>query len=161
MRERTRSGRLGRARILIVAVALLAGCRRDEEPIPPSDFAPELGVDIDEMERTESGLYMQVLQEGTGDPPRPGLRIGIEYKGWLVDGTPFDSTTPGRPQRVTIGEDFMPDGFMEGIDGILMGEERLLVLKPDLGYARELVPGVPRGSWLVYRLKRVPPDYRS
>jgi FKBP-type peptidyl-prolyl cis-trans isomerase len=151
-----------RARLACALCALaLAACRRGpEEPPPPTNFAPELGVDISAMERTASGLYIQTLAEGTGDPPRPGLRIGIEYKGWLVDGTPFDSTTPGMPQRVTLGEDFMVDGFMEGVQGIRMGEERLLVVKPDLGYGRDLVPDVPRGSWLVFRLKRVPPDRR-
>jgi peptidylprolyl isomerase len=146
--------------LALVALALGACRRGPEEPPPPTNFAPELGVDISAMERTESGLYMQTLTEGTGDLPRPGLRIGIEYKGWLVDGTPFDSTTPGMPQRVTLGEDFMVDGFMEGVEGIRMGEERLLVVKPELGYGRELVPDVPRGSWLVFRLKRVPPDLR-
>jgi FKBP-type peptidyl-prolyl cis-trans isomerase FkpA len=148
------------ARALILVVLVLAGCQRDDEPTPPAEFAPELGVDLSKMERTESGLYMQVLKEGTGDPPRPTLRIGIEYKGWLVDGTPFDSTLAGVPHRVTLNEDFMVDGFMEGIQGIRMGEERLLVVKPELGYERMLVEGVPRGSWLVYRLKRVPPDIR-
>jgi peptidylprolyl isomerase len=146
--------------LALVSLALAACRRAPEEPPPPTNFAPELGVDISAMERTESGLYIQTLVAGTGDPPRPGLRIGIEYKGWLVDGTPFDSTTPGMPQRVTLGEDFMVDGFMEGVEGIRMGEERLLVVKPDLGYGRDLVPDVPRGSWLVFRLKRVPPDRR-
>jgi FKBP-type peptidyl-prolyl cis-trans isomerase len=147
-------------RVLLLLALALVGCRRDEEPAPPSMFAPELGVDLDQMERTASGLYIQVLKEGTGDPPRPGLRIGIEYKGWLVDGTLFDSTVVGMPQRVTLGEDFMVDGFMEGVEGIRMGEERLLVVKPALGYERLLVEGVPPDSWLVYRLKRVPPDRR-
>ena len=77
-----------------------------------------------------------------------------------MDGTPFDSTLAGRPQRVTLNEDFMVDGFREGVQGIRMGEERLLVVKPELGYERLLVEGVPRGSWLVYRVKRVPPDIR-
>jgi peptidylprolyl isomerase len=145
-----------------LAVLALAGCSRgEEEPPPPTNFAPELGVDIGAMERTESGLYVQVLQEGTGEPPRPGLRIGVEYRAWLVDGTQVDSTLPGRPQRVTLDEDFMVDGFMEGVQGILMGEERLLVVKPELGYGRDPVPDVPPGSWLVFRLKRVPPEYRT
>jgi hypothetical protein len=147
--------------LLLLALTALVGCRPEqEEPPPPTDIAAGLGVDVARMERTESGLYVQVLQEGTGDPPRPGLRIGIEYRGWLVDGTPFDSTTPGMPQRVTLGEDFMVDGFMEGIEDIRMGEERLLLVKPELGYGRDLVPGVPRDSWLIFRLKRVPPDRR-
>src|SRR5690606_37788983 len=119
---------------------------------------PELGVDPRDMDRTESGLYIQVLEEGSGNAAAPGERIAVLYTGWLVDGTPIDTGFVTTPIRVTIGEDFMMDGFMEGIEGIRIGEERLLLEKPELGYGRELVPGVPRDSWLVFRVRRVRPE---
>ena len=108
------------------------------------------------MDRTESGLYVQVLEEGSGDPAVDGQRISVVYTGWLVDGTPIDSARANDPRRVTIGEDYMVDGFMEGVEGIRIGERRLLLVKPDLGYGRELVPDVLRGSWLVYQVRRIP-----
>ncbi|MDE2772934.1 MAG: FKBP-type peptidyl-prolyl cis-trans isomerase [Gemmatimonadota bacterium] len=141
----------------LVLGALVLGCERGEpEPDPPEMFAPELGVDISDMDRTDSGLYVQVLEEGSGDPAVNGQRISVVYTGWLVNGTPIDSAAANDPRRVTIGEDYMVDGFMEGVEGIRIGERRLLLVKPDLGYARELVPDVPRGSWLVYQVRRVP-----
>ena len=97
-----------------------------------------------------------MLEEGSGDPAVNGQRISGVYTGWLVNGTPIDSAAANDPRRVTIGEDYMVDGFMEGVEGIRIGERRLLLVKPDLGYARELVPDVPRGSWLVYQVRRVP-----
>ena len=145
------------ARLLLALVVPLAGCRGEEEPEPPSQFAPELGVDLSQMERTESGLYVRVLEEGSGEPARAGERIAVAYRGWLVDGTAFDTAFAETPFRVTVGEDFMVDGFMEGIERMRVGEERLLVVKPDLGYERNLVPGVPRDSWLVFRVRREPP----
>ena len=145
------------ARLLLALVVPLAGCRGEEEPEPPSQFAPELGVDLSQMERTESGLYIRVLEEGSGEPARAGERITVAYRGWLVDGTAFDTAFAETPFRVTVGGDFMVDGFMEGIERMRVGEERLLVVKPNLGYERNLVPGVPRDSWLVFRVCREPP----
>lgn len=163
MRVPVHPGRSRPARVLLVLGLglVLAGCQRGEgEPAPPSDFAPALGVDLGEMDQTNTGLYLQVLQEGSGDRGQAGDLVGIQYTGWLVDGTPFDSSFASTPIRLSLGEDFMPGGFMQGIAGMRMNEERLLVVKPDLGYGRELVPDVPRGSWLVYRVKRVPPPPR-
>ncbi len=141
---------------LLMVVVLLAR-RRDDEPDPPSTFAPELGVDLRDMDRTDSGLYIQVIEEGTGEPARVGERIAVRYSGWLSDGTRFDTTEGGEPFGVTVGEDYLVDGFMEGVEGIRVGEERLLVVKPELGYGRYVVPDVPPDSWLIFRIRRLPP----
>lgn len=147
--------------VLVLALAA-AGCAQGEpEPEPPASFAPDLGVQLSEMRRTPSGLYLQVLREGAGDPAQSGERISVHYTGWLVDGVPFDSSFARSPFNVTLGETYMVEGFMEGIGGMKLGEERLLVVKPDLGYERTLVPGVPRDSWLVFRVERVPTEPRS
>jgi len=114
-------------------------------------------VDLDEMEQTDSGLFLQVLEEGQYEPAVRGQRVSIEYMTWLVDGTPVDSALAADPFVVILGDDFMVDGFMEGIEDIRMGEQRLLVVKPELGFGGELVPDIPRDSWLVYRVRRVPP----
>jgi hypothetical protein len=157
--DRSLPSRSLRATCALLALLVLGACRQEEEePPPPTNIAPELGVDVSEMERTPSGLYIKVVKEGTGDPPRAGLRMGFQYKTWLVDGTVVDSTVPGIPQRATLGEDFLIDGFMEGIEGIRMGEERLLLIKPELGYGVDVAPGIPRNAGLVIRLQRVPPE---
>jgi FKBP-type peptidyl-prolyl cis-trans isomerase FkpA len=144
---------------IVAALLVFAGCRRDdapEPPPPPPDFAAELGVDLSAMERSDSWLYVRTLQAGEGEGAVEGAKIRVTYTGWLPDGTQFDSNVGQDPLLVTLGKDFLIDGFMEGIDGIKIGEERLLVVPPTLAYGTAGEPGViPRNSWLVFKVRRV------
>jgi peptidylprolyl isomerase len=137
---------------------LVAACRRDDvvEPPPPPAFAPELGVDLEEMERADNWLYVRTLEPGSGAGAGDQEKIRVTYTGWLPDGTQFDSNEGAEPLLVTLGKDFLIDGFMQGIEGIRAGEERLLVVPPTLAYGEAGDPGViPRNSWLVFRVRRV------
>jgi FKBP-type peptidyl-prolyl cis-trans isomerase FkpA len=147
-----------RALGVVVAILAAGACRRDEvvEPPPPPDFASELGVDLARMERADNWLYTQTLQPGEGEGAVDGDKIRVIYTGWLPDGSQFDSNLGNDPLLVTLGKDFLIDGFMEGIVGLKVGEERLLVVPPTLAYGEAGEPGViPRNSWLVFKVRRV------
>ena len=142
----------------VLALLAIGGCRRDEslEPPPPPDFAPQLGVDLGRMERADNWLYTQTLQPGQGEGAVEGDKIRVIYTGWLPDGSQFDSNLGNEPLLVTLGKDFLIDGFMQGIEGLKVGEERLLVVPPTLAYGEAGEPGViPRNSWLVFKVRRV------
>jgi peptidylprolyl isomerase len=153
-----RSARVAPALLALAALAL-GGCRRGdqpEKPPPPPDFAPSLSVDLGKMKKHPDELYVQTLQPGTGDKAKAGDTIWMTYTGWLPDGSQFDSNEGQRPLLVTLGKTFLIDGFMEGIVGIQLGEERRLVVPPTLGYGKPGDPGViPRNSWLVFKVRRV------
>ena len=151
--------RFHRLRPLVLVGALaLAACRRDDvEPPPPlPEFAPALGVDLKAMQQSDDFLYVQTLTPGQGEGAQADEKIRVTYTGWLPDGSQFDSNVGREPLLVTLGKDFLIDGFMEGIDGIKVGEERLLVVPPALAYGAAGDPGViPRNSWLVFKVRRV------
>lgn len=144
-------------RALVLASFLaLAACRRDELPQPPSDFAPELGVDVSRMEQTDTGLLIEVLNKGRGTPAGDSAKIYVDYKGYLPDGTLFDTNEGQGPLLVALSKDFLIDGLMEGMKGMRVGEERRLVIPPVLGYGETGDLGyVPRDSWLVFRVRRL------
>jgi FKBP-type peptidyl-prolyl cis-trans isomerase FkpA len=151
------AARLLRA-LAIVALVPVAACRRDdvEPPPPPPAFAEALGVDLDQMDKADNWLYVQSLQGGEGKGAEKGDKIRVTYTGWLPDGTQFDTNEGADPLLVTLGKDFLIDGFMQGLDGIKVGEERRLVVPPTLAYGPAGDPGViPRNSWLVFRVRRV------
>ena len=44
--------------------------------------------------KTESGLYYVIEQEGTGEATTPGTTMYVNYAGYLLDGTLFDTSIP-------------------------------------------------------------------
>jgi peptidylprolyl isomerase len=118
-------------------------------------FAPALGVDLASMDRSQTGLYSQVLAEGQGEPATTGTRVLVEYTGSFPDGRQFDASPAGQPFDVTIGETRLIPGFTEGLMGIRPGESRLLVIPPEIGYGdRGAGEVVPPGATLVFRIRR-------
>jgi FKBP-type peptidyl-prolyl cis-trans isomerase FkpA len=146
--------------IIPICVAVTAaGCADagDRNAVASSEvattYAPALNVDLQRMTRQESGLYMQDLQEGSGEPLRAGQRAVVSYTGWLPDGREFDSSRqPGRePFQVAVGAGEVIAGWDEGLQGMRPGGRRLLVLPPSLAYGTAGAGGViPPNATLIF-----------
>lgn len=121
------------------------------------DFAPQLGVELGEMERRSEGLYVEALEEGqgTGAEVTPGSSVAVHYTGWLPDGTEFDSSRGrGEPFRFTAGVGQVIRGWDQGVLGMRPGEARRLVIPPNLAYGRQGAGGViPPNSPLVFEVE--------
>ena len=125
MRTCARKARsVGALSFATATVLVLAACR-DDLPEPPA-FAPDLAVDLSNSDRTDAGLYIEVLDEGEGDPSGGSEKVAIYYVGWLPDGEVFDSNEGEAALIVDLSEDFLIDGVMEGLQGIRLGERRAL-----------------------------------
>ncbi|WP_420632998.1 FKBP-type peptidyl-prolyl cis-trans isomerase [Candidatus Palauibacter sp.] len=120
-------------------------------------FAGELGVDLDAMEEAESGLFMQVLQQGSGPPAGYGDEMGVHYTVWLPNGTKVDSShdyEPAEPLDMVLGSTQLIDGWVEGVTGMRLGERRLLVLPYNLAYGTDgSPPRIPGYSPLVFEVE--------
>lgn len=100
-----------------------------------SEYAAELGVDLDAMEVTESGLYVFDLREGEGEEAVPGDAVVVHYTGWLPNGMKFDSSRDrAEPFTFVLGEGRVIPGWEEGVAGMKVGGQRRLVIPPHLGY---------------------------
>lgn len=169
--ERRRAGvTLARAVSLLVVVAM-AGCDvRDRgkterpadggdehvESAVPAEFAESLGVDLEAMRLTPSGLYIQDLVEGRGLAARSGHVVVVHYTGWLPNGEQFDSSRDGgeaRSFQLGARRDVI-SGWEEGVTGMRIGGTRRLVVPPHLGYGARGVPGaIPPNATLVYEFE--------
>lgn len=119
-------------------------------------FAPALDVALGDMELRESGLYVQVLEEGRGPPADEGDEMGIHYTVWLPSGRKLDSShdhAPPEPLPMVLGETSLIDGWVEGVTGMRLGERRKLVLPYDLAYGARGRSGVPPYSALVFEVE--------
>ena len=115
-------------------------------------FAPELGVDLDAMTQTASGLQYQDLTVGDGAIAQAGDSVSVHYTGWLTDGTKFDSSVDrGTPFEFHLGQGQVIAGWDEGVAGMRVGGKRKLVIPPELGYGDGGTGGViPGGATLVF-----------
>lgn len=128
-------------------------------PAPPGpeavEFAPELGVDLDAMDRTASGLFLQDLAEGTGPAAQRTSLVSIHYVGWLSDGTVIDASLGGEPFQFRLGGNEVIRGWNEGIRGMRRGGRRKLVIRPGLAYGARGSTRVPPGATLVFEVQLV------
>ncbi|HYO46421.1 MAG TPA: FKBP-type peptidyl-prolyl cis-trans isomerase [Gemmatimonadota bacterium] len=117
-------------------------------------YAPELDVRLERMTRTESGLYYEVVKEGAGATVAPGQTAVVHYTGWLPNGTQFDSSRGREPFSFPVGAGQVIAGWDQGVAGMAVGEQRLLVIPPDLAYGATGAGGViPPDATLVFEVE--------
>jgi FKBP-type peptidyl-prolyl cis-trans isomerase FkpA len=114
-------------------------------------YAPQLGVNLEQMQRTESGLYIQDVAQGTGDTAQAGDLVAVHYTGWLPDGQEFDSSRGREPFEFALGQGMVIPGWDEGVAGMREGGQRRLVIPSDLAYGPRGAGGViPPNATLVF-----------
>ena len=137
----------------LALILALAACGGGEKAAGTGDpatetFAPSLGIDLSQMTMTSSGLYMQDVTPGTGAEAATGSKVTVEYTGWLVDGTRFDSGS----FPFTIGQHQVVAGFEEGVTGMKVGGVRKLVIPPALGYGAQGTGPIPGNAVIVFQV---------
>jgi peptidylprolyl isomerase len=85
--------------------------------------------------RLKSGILVKDICLGDGPLIQPGRKVSIQYTGTFQDGTVFDaSTSSNRPLQFRHGTGQVVRGLDEGMVGMRVGGERVLVIPPHLGY---------------------------
>lgn len=104
--------------------------------------------------KTESGLEYKDIKKGKGTEAVSGSSITVNYKGWLDNGTVFDSSTkPGRePFSFMLGEGSVIAGWEEGVKGMKVGGTRELKIPPALGYGSQDMGTIPPNSTLHFKI---------
>jgi len=153
---------------LVVSALALTACGGGsapaaDVPLPPSDptqleYAENLQIDFSEFTLTESGLYLQDLEIGSGPFARANGRVWVQYVGWLADGTVFDGNIGHDPYHFRLGADEVIEAWNEGIIGMRRGGKRRLLVRPGLGYGSRGRATVPPGATLVFYIELVDVD---
>ncbi|MEE4353377.1 MAG: peptidylprolyl isomerase [Desulfatiglans sp.] len=105
---------------------------------------------------TPSGLMYVVTGKGSGDKtPKPGTRLTVHYTGTLLNGKKFDSSVDrGKPFSFDVGRGRVIKGWDEAFLSMTKGEERTLIIPPNLAYGSRGAGGViPPNAYLVFYVK--------
>ena len=90
-----------------------------------------------------ASLASKVIKAGTGkEHPGEADRVTVHYTGWTTDGKMFDSSIV-RGTPATFGLNQVIPGWTEGLQLMVVGEERRLWIPEDLAYGGR--PGRPQG----------------
>ncbi len=107
----------------------------------------------------EGNINKLVIDEvvvGTGEEAKEGDTVAVHYIGTLQNGQAFDdSYQRNQPFEFTIGEGKVIAGWEQGLVGMKVGGQRILVIPANLAYGNNQVGPIPSGSTLIFAIEMV------
>jgi FKBP-type peptidyl-prolyl cis-trans isomerase len=107
------------------------------------------------------GLKSRDITVGTGTPVGASDTVTVQYTGWLMNGTVFDSSRPSLSPRGTAATPLTSPlsglirGWQEGVPGMKPGGIRQLIIPAALAYGAAGAGSVPPNSDLVFEIKLI------
>ena len=101
------------------------------------------------------GVYFFTVKEGRGVPAGSGKTLTMKYKGSLLaNGKVFDDSDMHKPLEFVSGAGRLIPGFDSQAAKMKLGEKRIIIIPPELGYGSQAVGGViPANAFLVFELE--------
>ena len=108
------------------------------------------------VKKTESGLQYKVIKEGSGPKPKATDRVAVNYKGRLVNGTEFDSSSRRGPDPAVLGVGAgMVKGWTEALTNMSVGSKWEVYLPPQLAYGENGKSTIEPNSALIFDIELV------
>jgi peptidylprolyl isomerase len=110
---------------------------------------------INDVQKTASGLYYQVVEEGEGSVFAEGDTAVVHYTGWALYGKTFDSSVyRGEPFEFVVGKNAVIQGWEEGIKLMKLQQTNRFYIPSGLAYGSSARSAVlPPYSILVFDIK--------
>lgn len=101
-----------------------------------------------------NSLIIDDLKIGEGDEVKAGDTVSVHYIGRLQNGQEFDNSyTRGTPFSFTVGEGKVIKGWDDGLVGMKVGGQRVLVIPANLAYGDKGAGPIPGGATLVFAIE--------
>ncbi|HMO78235.1 MAG TPA: FKBP-type peptidyl-prolyl cis-trans isomerase [Candidatus Paceibacterota bacterium] len=98
-------------------------------------------------------LVIDDIKIGTGTEVGIGSKVSVHYIGTLPNGQEFDNSNKrGTPFSFTVGEGKVIKGWEEGLLGMKVGGQRILVIPPELAYGDSGIGPIPPKATLVFAI---------
>jgi FKBP-type peptidyl-prolyl cis-trans isomerases 1 len=96
------------------------------------------------MNESPTGLWFQIIKEGTGNFFTDRDKIVLDYECSLLDGTKCYSSKDLGPKEVILGRSEIEQGLSEGLRLLKPGAEAIFIIPPFLAYGligdRKMIP---------------------
>jgi peptidylprolyl isomerase len=142
--------------MIAVAVISLSSILMAADPVAPAATTQPAAGD---KRVTATGLTITEVRRGSAEEfsVKAGDRVWVHYAGRLENGKEFDSSYKrGEAIDFVVGTGRVIKGWDEGIQGMKLGDKRLLVIPPALGYGdRAMGDVIPANSTLIFDVELV------
>jgi FKBP-type peptidyl-prolyl cis-trans isomerase len=96
------------------------------------------------MNESPTGLWYQIIREGSGNVFSNSDKIVMDYECSLLDGTRCYSSKDLGPKEITLGRSEIEPGLNEGLRLLKPGAEATFIIPPFLAYGligdRKMIP---------------------
>ncbi|MDN3595530.1 FKBP-type peptidyl-prolyl cis-trans isomerase [Zunongwangia endophytica] len=141
---------------LAILVLFFISCGSDDENCQTKDYRESNDQEIQDYleannldaEKSNSGLYYIVEEEGTGAQPSRSSRVRVNYKGYFLNGNVFDQNND-----ITFGLQQVIPGWTEGFTNFKEGGSGQLLIPSQLAYGPCNYNTIPGGSVLVFDIE--------
>ena len=140
---------------LLLLISIIS-CNKDDSPEnlnqTEADIIEYIETNGLDAQKTTSGVYYVIDEQGDGVKPESDAYVKVIYKGYLLDGSVFDSNTEG----VSFDLLAVISGFAEGITYFNEGSKGRIILPPNLAYGDYGVDDViPGGAVIIFDIEVV------
>ena len=99
-------------------------------------------------------MVIEDIKVGAGAEVKNNDTVSVHYVGTLQDGTEFDNSKKrGKPFDFTVGGGQVIKGWDEGLIGMKVGGQRILVIPPEMAYGEKGIGPIPGGATLVFSIE--------
>lgn len=99
-------------------------------------------------------MVIDDVKIGAGASVKEGDTVSVHYVGTLQGGKEFDNSRKrGTPFEFKVGEGRVIKGWEEGLVGMKVGGERILVIPPDKAYGASGIGPIPANATLVFAIE--------
>lgn len=142
--------------LIVFVCTLFISCNDSEE----TDYTVKNDLEIQEYiaannlnaQKSATGLYYVVNEEGTGEQPTATSDVTVAYKGYFTDKAVFDQSDA---EGISFNLQQVIAGWTEGITYFKEGGNGILLVPSSLGYGSAGRSGIPGGSVLIFEVNLV------
>ncbi len=141
---------------IILALLVIISCKKDEvdqEAVDEQIILDYLAEHDIEAVKHSTGLYYNMIVEGSGGHPTISRTVLVEYKGSLTNGIVFDESTGS--VELTMGG--LIYGMQVGLNLMSPGGKAQLFLPSNMAYGPKPPAGIPPNAVLIFEVTLV--DY--
>lgn len=142
----------------LLVLTLFISCSKDTKTV--TDYTAKNEQEIKDYlaknnltaQRSTSGLYYIINEQGTGTQPTAASNVTVAYKGYFTNGNVFDQS---KAEGISFGLNQVIKGWTEGIPYFKTGGSGVLLIPSHLGYGNTNNGPIPGGSVLIFDVKLI------